>query len=521
MCPSFTSTCIPPQRHVQSAGACLDAGRSRTGVCDPGSSRRQSNPQRRKAGEQNVSHSVCNIPAKAKQILNRTPAVRARQGTKRRMAQPAGGKSRMVALDDTVGAFVPGPRLERRPLGSGRLSGLGFAVKDLFDVAGSITTYGNPDWASTHAAASATAPVVTALLQAGARLVGKTKTVELAYGLTGENVWQGTPVNPRAPDRFPGGSSCGSAAAVAAGLVDFALGSDTGGSVRIPASYCGLFGIRPSHGAVSLAGACPLAPSFDTCGWFTRSAALLAGRGRGAAARRPPGGGRPTAAGRGGLGQRTAGSGRGPAPGAGAARAVARQGNRHTAGPRGDRQHLRSLPHGAGGGGLGMSRRLGRGGEAALRPRHRRALRRRQGHRAAVAAPGRAFGACCRRASGRCWPAAPCWSIRPAPAPRRCSTASMAEQDAVRQATMGVTAIAGFCGLPEVTLPAGSVNGVPVGLSLVAGPGLRPRTAGVCLRRGGRAWTAGLSAEVTARWRSERRPRRIFPTSSRSMPTTC
>ena len=193
----------------------------------------------------------------------------------------AGGRDSVAwwLSKDTVGAFVPGLRLERKPLGRGRLSGLGFAVKDLFDVAGSITTYGNPDWASTHGAARTTAPVMTALLQAGARLDGKTKMVELAYGLTGENIWQGTPVNPRAPDRFPGGSSCGSAAAVAAGLVDFALGSDTGGSVRIPASYCGLFGIRPSHGAVSLAGACPLAPSFDTCGWFTRSAALLAGVG--------------------------------------------------------------------------------------------------------------------------------------------------------------------------------------------------------------------------------------------------
>ena len=328
----------------------------------------------------------------------------------------------MVALDDTVGAFVPGPRLERRPLGSGRLSGLGFAVKDLFDVAGSITTYGNPDWASTHAAASATAPVVTALLQAGARLDGKTKTVELAYGLTGENVWHGTPVNPRAPDRFPGGSSCGSAAAVAAGLVDFALGSDTGGSVRIPASYCGLFGIRPSHGAVSLAGACPLAPSFDTCGWFTRSAALLAG-----------------------VGDVLLPGGRQAVDGpllrveeawvnaqpevAEALRPALERLERLRGravgirlGPRGDRQHLRSLPHGPGGGGLGMSRQLGRGDEAALRPRHRRALRRRQGHRTRrLPRPDGRIGACCRRASGRCWPAAPCWSIRPAPAPRRCS----------------------------------------------------------------------------------------------------
>jgi len=185
----------------------------------------------------------------------------------------------IVMAEDHVGAFVPGPPVERTPLASGRLSDTSFAVKDLFDVAGIVTTYGHPEWARTHAPAVADAPIVTALLQAGARLRGKTKTQELAYGLTGENVWHGTPINPAAPDRFPGGSSCGSAAAVAAGLVDFALGSDTGGSVRIPASYCGLFGIRPSHGAISLAGACPLAPSLDTPGWFTRSAALLAGIG--------------------------------------------------------------------------------------------------------------------------------------------------------------------------------------------------------------------------------------------------
>ncbi|MDQ2804680.1 MAG: amidase family protein, partial [Pseudomonadota bacterium] len=182
----------------------------------------------------------------------------------------------MSVVEDAVGAFAPGPRVERAPLGTGRLSGVSFAVKDVFDVAGSVTTYGNPDWARSHPPAAATAPVVVALLQAGARLVGKTKTVELAYGLTGENVWHGTPRNPRAPDCFPGGSSAGSAAAVAAGLVDVALGSDTAGSVRIPASYCGLFGIRPTYGALSLAGVCQLAPSLDTAGWFARTAALLA-----------------------------------------------------------------------------------------------------------------------------------------------------------------------------------------------------------------------------------------------------
>jgi amidase len=158
----------------------------------------------------------------------------------------------------------------------GPLAGLRFAVKDLYDVAGEVTSYGNPDWARSHGVAASTAPVVLALLEAGARLVGKTKTVELAFGLTGENVWHGTPINPNAPDRFPGGSSCGSAAAVAAGEVDFAMGSDTGGSVRIPASYCGVFGFRPSWGAISLAGCCALGPSFDTPGWFAANAAVLA-----------------------------------------------------------------------------------------------------------------------------------------------------------------------------------------------------------------------------------------------------
>ena len=177
--------------------------------------------------------------------------------------------------EDSVGAFIPGERTRRASAASGPLAGLSFAAKDLFDVAGTVTGYGNPDWAATHAPATRDALVITQLLQAGASLTGKTKTVELAYGLTSENVWQGTPKNPAAPDRFPGGSSCGSAAAAAAGLVDFAMGSDTGGSVRIPASYCGVFGIRPSWGAVSLTGACPLGPDYDTAGWFAQSATML------------------------------------------------------------------------------------------------------------------------------------------------------------------------------------------------------------------------------------------------------
>jgi len=183
-------------------------------------------------------------------------------------------------LQDEHGAFVPGPRARREPTGQGALSGLRFAVKDLIDVAGVITTGGNPDWAATHGPARRDAPVVQQLLAAGATLVGKTVTDELAFSLEGANAFHGTPRNPRAPDRLPGGSSSGSAVAVAAGLVDFALGTDTGGSVRVPASFCGVFGFRPTHGRLSLDGVLPFAPSYDTVGWFARSGAMLETVGR-------------------------------------------------------------------------------------------------------------------------------------------------------------------------------------------------------------------------------------------------
>jgi amidase len=182
--------------------------------------------------------------------------------------------------DDDHGAFVPGPRASREPSGTGPLTGLRFAVKDLIDVAGVRTTGGHPGWAASHAPATRDAPAVSALLRAGATLAGKTVTDELAFSLEGENAFHGTPRNPRAPDRLPGGSSSGSAVAVAAGLVDFALGTDTGGSVRVPASFCGVFGFRPTHGCVSLDGVLPFAPSYDTVGWFARSGAVLEKAGR-------------------------------------------------------------------------------------------------------------------------------------------------------------------------------------------------------------------------------------------------
>lgn len=177
--------------------------------------------------------------------------------------------------DDALGAFCRHTHVAVAGSGQGPLAGLTFGAKDIYDIAGHKTGFGSPDWLATHAPATQTAPVVASLLAAGADMLGKTQTDELTYSLNGENAHYGTPVNVNAPGRIPGGSSSGSAAAVAGGLVDFALGSDTGGSVRAPASFCGIYGMRPTHGRISLAGACALAKSFDTAGWFARDAALL------------------------------------------------------------------------------------------------------------------------------------------------------------------------------------------------------------------------------------------------------
>jgi amidase len=162
------------------------------------------------------------------------------------------------------------------PTDSGPLDGLRFAVKDTIDVAGFKTGCGNPTWRDSHPAAVVHAVCVEQLLRAGARCVGKTISDELAFSLLGENHFYGTPLNAHAPDRVPGGSSSGSASAVACGLVDFALGTDTGGSTRVPASNCGIWGFRPSHDFISVAGVNPLAPSFDTVGVLAQSADVLA-----------------------------------------------------------------------------------------------------------------------------------------------------------------------------------------------------------------------------------------------------
>ncbi|CAM4037850.1 amidase [Paenibacillus alkaliterrae] len=166
------------------------------------------------------------------------------------------------------------------PTGKGRLSGKTFAVKDVFDIAGHTSSAGNPDWLRTHRPANGHAAVIGRLLGSGARLEGTTITDEMMYSVNGENAHYGTPVNPKAPGRIPGGSSSGSASVVAAGLADFAIGTDTGGSVRVPAAYCGIYGIRPTHGAVDSDGLIPLAPSFDTVGWMARDAQTMLEVGR-------------------------------------------------------------------------------------------------------------------------------------------------------------------------------------------------------------------------------------------------
>jgi amidase len=181
---------------------------------------------------------------------------------------------------DLYGAFVPGARCTVPASGGGVLDGIALAVKDLIDIQGTVTGGGNPHWAASHEPAATHAPAVAALLAAGAHVCGKTITDELAFSLEGRNWHYGTPVNPLMPDCLPGGSSSGSAVAVAAGLADIALGTDTGGSVRVPAAFCGVYGFRPTYGRVSLQGVLPFAPSYDTVGWFARSAALLEHVGR-------------------------------------------------------------------------------------------------------------------------------------------------------------------------------------------------------------------------------------------------
>ena len=172
---------------------------------------------------------------------------------------------------DKVSAFCQHAPVSISAIHEGPLSQMSYGLKDIYDVAGIPTAFGSPAWLKSHPTPTVTAAFVEVLSNAGASLLGKTHTDELTYSILGMNKHFGTPINSACPERVPGGSSSGSAAAVAAGLVDFAIGSDTGGSIRAPASFCGIYGIRTSHGRISLEHSRSLAKSFDTLGWFANS----------------------------------------------------------------------------------------------------------------------------------------------------------------------------------------------------------------------------------------------------------
>ncbi len=372
---------------------------------------------------------------------------------------------------DRLDAFVEDAPVLLPGAAAVALMGLRFAVKDLFDIAGHVTGCGNPDWRRTHAPATATAPVVAELVAAGATMIGKTQTDELAYSLQGENFHYGTPVNPLAPDRIPGGSSSGSAVAVAGEITHFAIGSDTGGSVRVPAAFCGVLGIRPSHGRIALEGCMPLAPSFDTVGWFARNPALLerVGEvlfGEPAAEPAPP---------RLLLAEETRAL---CAPGLGRVfdQAISRIEDLLAAV---ERIALAADLDAW----MWAFRRL-QGAEVwqvhgpwieAVRPRFGPGLAERFDFAAAItpaevqaAAPLRAEAAARMRAllaDG----AVLVLPTAPDVAPFKATPA--AELEAFRGRTMMLTSIAGLAGLPQISLPLLAVDGVPAGLSIMAGPG--------------------------------------------------
>lgn len=197
------------------------------------------------------------------------------------------GRHAMTASGTDTPPATPAPAVDGRvwrtfgdPLvaatGTGPLQGMRVAVKDLFALEGFATGAGSEEWLAEARPETTTAAAPAALLAAGAVVAGIARTDEFAYSLAGTNTHYGTPPNPKAPDRISGGSSSGSASAVSLGRADIGLGTDTGGSIRVPAAYQGLYGIRTTHGAVSVRGLLPLAPSFDTVGWMTRDAGTLA-----------------------------------------------------------------------------------------------------------------------------------------------------------------------------------------------------------------------------------------------------
>jgi amidase len=376
-------------------------------------------------------------------------------------------------FDDVAGAFCPHGRFALQGAATGPLTGRTFAVKDFIDIEGHVTGAGNPRWLETHAPAARTAPCVTALLGAGATMIGKTISDELAYSLNGDNFHYGTPRNGGAPDRVPGGSSSGSASAVSAGLCDFALGTDSGGSVRIPASYCGVYGIRTTHGILPLDGVVPFMPSLDVLGWFARDARLFAEVGELLlplpAKSRPPL--RRLMRSLDADQETDAASLDALAP---AFTAVARQFGRA--------EPIRVAPDG-----LETWRTQFRRLSAAetwgvngawietAKPVFGPAIADRFAYAKEAAAldladDRAARGRICQRLRDMLGnDGVICLPTAPGPAPLRNATGEAVE--AFRQRAQRLTCIAGLSGLPQVSLPAAAVDGAPVGLSLIGPPG--------------------------------------------------
>ncbi len=173
--------------------------------------------------------------------------------------------------NDAINGYCDYEPVDVAHTASGPLAGLTLGVKDIYSVKGYPNGWGSPTKLAETGPDEFNAPTIQKMLDAGAEVTGKTHCDELCYSLNGINAHYGAPTNVAAPDRITGGSSCGSAALVAAGAVDIATGSDTGGSVRAPASYCGLIGLRTTHGRISLEGTMVLAHSFDVFGWFTQN----------------------------------------------------------------------------------------------------------------------------------------------------------------------------------------------------------------------------------------------------------
>jgi amidase len=390
--------------------------------------------------------------------------------------------------DAYICAFVPSPLVTSQPTAAGRLDGLTFAVKDLIDVAGHVTGGGNPDWLRTHAPAARSAPAVEQCLATGATLCGKTVTDELAFSLEGVNAHYGTPLNSACPDRIPGGSSSGSASAVAARLVDFALGTDTGGSVRVPASFCGLFGFRPTHNAIPLTGVVPFAPSYDTIGWFAHDVATLAAAGDVLLPKASPAPIRNLVLVRDAFELADAAV----AASLGTACAELRVSDEITlfnGRPDDWRECYRVLQ------GAEIWRELGPW-IAATRPRFGDTIAQRFADAASITAadvarwtPVRTDYSSRIRAMladgvGLVLPTAPSVALR--------KDASGEEIGAFYQRALALTSIAGHAGLPQITLPVGRVDDCPVGLSIVA-----EAKHDRALLQGARAWALQFTTKTT------------------------